>query len=213
MGTRSSRAVRGIAAKHERGPLNECRPRRGRSETGVALVLVVLAVLLMSAIAAALSISTATDRLIAGSFRTSEEGVYAADAGLERAASDVRQVAEWSTVVSGEIVSGFTDGAPSGVRVMPDGRLIDPALLASAAGPGWVPFAFGRIGDLVPDGPRSPPFYVVVLAARTRPDRDDWIELRAQAFGPRGARQQVEATLAKTDEPPGSRVLSWRLVR
>jgi hypothetical protein len=184
-----------------------------RSETGAALLVAILAVLLMSVIAAGLSLSTATDTLIASGFRTSEEGLYAAEAGLERAVSDVRRSGDWTAIMGGATVSSFNDGAPDGVRVMPDGRLIDPSLLAVAAGPEWVPFAYGRVADLVLDGSRSPPFYVVVIAARTRPDRDDRIELRAEAFGPRGARQRVEATLAKTDAAPGSRLVSWRLVR
>jgi len=35
--------------------------------------------------------------------------------------------------------------------------------------------------------------------------------LEARGFGPRGARQVVQAVVAQVDRPPGVRVLSWRV--
>ena len=54
--------------------------RLGR-EDGVALVVAMMALLLMTALGAALVLTTATESAIAGNFQDAVEGLYAADAG------------------------------------------------------------------------------------------------------------------------------------
>jgi len=53
------------------------------------LIIALMATLLMSALGAALVLTTSSDALIAANFRTAQEGVYAADAALERAMADL----------------------------------------------------------------------------------------------------------------------------
>ena len=99
-----------------------------------------------------------------------------------------------------------------------------------ANNPRWRPFAYGRIADLLPGSAVNSPFYVLVLAADDPSENDGdpskdgrtatnpgsgVLMLRSAAFGPRGVRQQVEATVARTGDPSapaGARLLSWRTV-
>ena len=89
--------------------------------------------------------------------------------------------------------------------------------------PRWRAFAYGRIADLAGPASVDSLFYGVVLVADDPseidgdPLRDGTgaslgagvLVLRAQAFGPRGGRQQLDLTAARAS-PRGVRVLSWR---
>ena len=89
--------------------------------------------------------------------------------------------------------------------------------------PRWQPFAYGRIADLAGRASIDSVFYGLVLVGDDPSENDgdplrDGIGaslgagvllLRAQAFGPRGARKQIDLTVARA-MPQGVRVLSWR---
>jgi hypothetical protein len=91
--------------------------------------------------------------------------------------------------------------------------------------PRWQLFAYGRLSMLLL--PTDSAQYVVVLIGDDPAENDgdpsqDGIEstnpggrtvqLRAEAFGPRGAHQVIGATVARINTPPGVRILSWRLL-
>ena len=98
--------------------------RRRCSERGIALIIVLLSMLLLSALGIALSLTTSTETQIAASYRRSTETFYAADAGAARAIHDLALVGDWTDVLSGGETSTFVDGAP-GPRVLPDGSPFD----------------------------------------------------------------------------------------
>src|SRR5689334_6426404 len=68
---------------------------------------------------------TTTEAGIASNFRWAAEGLFAADASLDRALEDLRSQADWDAVTAGTLASGFTDGAAGGARVLADGSTID----------------------------------------------------------------------------------------
>jgi len=218
------------------------------------LIIALMATLLMSALGAALVLTTSSDALIAANFRTAQEGVYAADAALERAMADLGTLADWNAILDGSASSAFVDGAPGGVRTLADGSPLDLGqtlnmlncrkvtacsawdLAANTAqrpwganNPVWRLFAYGTLSSLLPPHAIESAYYVIVMVADDPSENDDdplrdgqgptnpgmrVLSLRAEAFGPRGARQVVEVTVARPGgEGFGVRVLSWRLIR
>ena len=95
-----------------------------RDERGVALVIVLLTMMLLSALGLALSLTSITESRIAAAYRASAETIYAADAGIERALHDLSLVSDWTEVLAGVSTSPFIDGA-AGSRRLPDGSPLD----------------------------------------------------------------------------------------
>jgi hypothetical protein len=183
-------------------------------EHGVALLVALVAMLLMSALGVALVWTTSSETLVAGNFGDAQEGLYAAEAVLERAVNDLSAVADWNTVLNGSARSAFVDGQPSGARSLPDGSTLDLGQVAGAAT--WRLYAYGPLSSMLPATIDST-YYVVALAADATPDAGGngapRLALRAEAFGPRGVRQIVEATVTRAAGAPGIRMLSWRHLR
>src|SRR4030095_1010265 len=94
-------------------------------EDGVALVVAMMALLLMTALGAALIMTTSSETMIANNYRNSSEALYAADAIVERAMDDLLTVSDWNGLLSGSVQSAFVDGPPSGTRRLGDGSTID----------------------------------------------------------------------------------------
>jgi hypothetical protein len=98
-------------------------------ERGIALVLVLLATLALSALGFSLLLTTSAETLIAANYRNSIEALHAADAALERATPDIALVPDWTALLASpdEIVSGVTasfgDTAPT--AALADGRVLD----------------------------------------------------------------------------------------
>jgi len=99
---------------------------RSRPSTcrGSALVIVLLAMWLLSALAAAMLTIAAADTMAAANQRDARVALYAAESAIERAADEVVRLPDWVEVLSGVVRSTRVDGAPSGSRRMPDGRVI-----------------------------------------------------------------------------------------
>ena len=137
--TRSCRGVPFLSAfaagsqTVQRGAFCQRGPAVRRGESGVALVVVVMAMLLLAAVGAGLVLVTSTDVLIAANTGASNEAFFAADAGFERTAGELRDTPELTSVLNGAVTSAFTDGAPSGSRVLPDGSRIDLSQIVSQA--------------------------------------------------------------------------------
>jgi hypothetical protein len=96
-----------------------------RDEHGIAMVIAMMAMLLMSALGIALVMTTSSETMIAGNFSNSSEALYAADAAVERSMEDILTVPDWNKLLDGSTQSAFVDGAPSGARTLPDGSTID----------------------------------------------------------------------------------------
>lgn len=168
------------------------------SERGVALVLALMAILLLSALGLALILTTSAESMIASNHRNAVEALYAADAAADRALDDLAVAVSWSSVFDGSERSAFVDGAPGGPRTLADASSIDLAQVVNMANcgkaaacsaaeitgnatgdrpwgpnnPVWQLFAFGPLRDLSP-GSIDSPFYVVVLVADDPSENDD----------------------------------------
>jgi Tfp pilus assembly protein PilX len=171
--------------------MKRSHPTHGGGEEGVALILALMAVLLLSALGFALLITTSTESMIAANYRNGSEGLYAAEGALERAMSDLLTVRDWNTLLDGTTRSAFTDGPPSGARSLSDGATLDLAqavnmancskltpcsandLTGNATGdrpwgannPVWTLYAYGAVRDLLPTARSDSPFYAIVLVA------------------------------------------------
>jgi hypothetical protein len=191
-------------------------------EEGIALMVTMMAMLLMSALGAALVLTTSSEMIIATNFRSSGEGLYAADAALERIVGDLLAVPDWDSLLSGALQSAFIDGAPAGSRTLSDGSIVDLTRVLALANcrkitpctdsemdlvtherpwgrnnPRWRLFGYGHLSDLMPTASVSSPYYVVVMAG------DDAAELDADATHD-GTSPCVGAIPVKgPGEPPG----------
>src|SRR5580765_3807738 len=162
------------------------------------IIIALMATLLMSALGAALVLTTSSDALIAANFRDAQQGVYAADAALERAMSDLATRADWNAILDGTASSAFVDGPPSGVRALADGSSLDldhtlnmmncrkiTACSASnlsantaqrpwgANNPVWRLFAYGPLSGLLPPHALESAFYVIVMVADDASENDN----------------------------------------
>lgn len=131
-----------------------------RSERGIALIVTLLAMLLLSAIGAALVLATGADTLIASNSGASSEAFYAADAAFERAVAELRTAPGFTAVLSGAVVSAFRDGVASGPRTLPDGSSVDLDVVLNEANCGSAAPCSASDMDRTtgdrPWGPRNP---------------------------------------------------------
>ena len=187
--------------------LGLCRPAADRA-SGSAVVLALMGILLLSAVGLATSLLATADTRAAANQRDAAAALYAAEAGLELAASELAGVSDWDGVLSGRLVSAFADGPPSGSRTLPGGgaiRLEEIASLATcgvsagcsvaarqaltterpwgANNPNWRPY---RQGSLSPGGPAQD-IYVVVLVGDDPAESDGDPEADGLAPANRGA--------------------------
>lgn len=177
-----------------------------QNDRGMALAVAVLTTLLVSALTAALVLTTSAETLISGAFGAAQQAMYAADAGAEWCIADLSAPgADWTAIAAGAVKSAFLDGPPSGSRSLRDGSAVDLGSVA-AANPGWHLYAYGQLDTLLPDANRGTAFYVVAMATADGPSADR-LKIRALAFGPRGAHNLIELGLRRV--AGGVRVESW----
>jgi Tfp pilus assembly protein PilX len=159
-----------------------------RREDGVALLIALMAMLLMSALGLALVLTTTSETLIAGNFRNGQEAAYAADAVIERAMDDLLTVSDWNKLLDGSTQSAFIDGPPSGSRTLLDGSTIDLTQAVNMANcqkvtdctademnantserawgtnnPRWKLYAYGNLQDMLPTGTINSAYYVMLM--------------------------------------------------
>ena len=175
------------------------RAHRGHAgDRGIALLIVLLAIVLLSAIGAGLVLATTAETHIAMNFQRSDEALYAADAAAERVLDDLRTVADWTPLLTGAVFSSFVDGPPSGTRQLGDGSVISlaeavnlancqkPAACTSsdmnavtddrpwgANNPRWRLFAFGLLRDLLPGGWIDSAYYVLAMVGDDPGENDN----------------------------------------
>jgi hypothetical protein len=107
-------------------------PKPIAAERGMALVVVVLATLLMSALGTGLMLNTAAETLVAGNFLTAYATQHAADAVLELAVAELAQ-APWNQALNGAAPSDFVDGLPLGERQLANGVNVNLTELVNKA--------------------------------------------------------------------------------
>jgi hypothetical protein len=167
------------------------------SERGVALVMTLLAILLLSAIGAALVLATNTDASIASNTGASAEAFYAADAVFQRTVAELRTVPDFNAVLSGASSSAFTDGSATGPRTLAGGITVDLAQAVNLANcakpagcsaadlnaslrdrpwgarnPRWRLFSYGPLDSPAASGWSGRPVYVVSMVADDPRDDD-----------------------------------------
>ena len=169
-----------------------------RREDGIAMVVAMMAMLLMTALGVALVLTTSSETMIAHNFRNSHEALYAADAVIERAMDDVLTVPDWNKLLDGSTQSAFVDGPPSGARTLPDGSTIDLTQALNMSNcqkvttcsdadlnaytserpwglnnPRWKLYAYGNLRDMLPATDTiNSPYYVMVMVGDDPSDND-----------------------------------------
>jgi hypothetical protein len=169
-----------------------------RGERGMAIVVALMTMLLMSALGLGLMLTTSTETLLTGNYRDNTEALYAADAAIERVLQDMLVVPDWNTILVGSERSAFVDGAPSGARALPTGGSLDltkatnmlncgKVTACSAAdmdtwsaerpwttnNPRWQLYAYGPLSKLLESGSVVSSMYVVVWVSDDPSETDN----------------------------------------
>ena len=100
------------------------------SERGVALILVLLVMMTLSALSMSLAVMVSTESRVAANYRDGIEVSYGAAAALERVLPDLAAASDLNGVLAGVTLSSFVDG-PAGLRRLPDGTFTDLRALTS----------------------------------------------------------------------------------
>jgi len=154
-------------------------------ESGIALIIALLCMLLLTALGMALTMTTTTERRISSNYRDGVETIYAADAGVERVMQDLLTVPDWNRILDGSTTSSFVDGSP-GMRTLPDGsklNLVEATAMVRCGkttcsdadidtatderpwaknNPRWQLYAYGPVSDLIPTSTLNSNVYVIV---------------------------------------------------
>jgi hypothetical protein len=159
-------------------------------ESGVALIIALMAMSLMMALGLALMMTTMTEGKISANYREGTEALYAADAAVERVMDDILTVPDWNNILHGTVTSAFIDGPAYGQRTLPDGTKIDlgeatnmltcghvaacsdaemDAITAERPwgpnNPRWKLYAYGPMTDMLPAESIDSKMYVIVWIA------------------------------------------------
>ena len=169
-------------------------------ERGIALVLALMGMVLLTTLGGAVVVLTSTETTIAARFRDGLEAFYAAEGGIARALVDLR-TADWDEVRAGRAKSSFADGTFDLVNAARDLE----SLPGSAP---WHPYAYGWFEEMLSGSRAARRLFVVVWVAADPSEADNLVVLRSHAYGPQGARRMVEATVEQTMDGP--RVKAWR---
>ena len=185
-------------------PLFSSAPRtvplsvRLRDEEGVALIVALMAMMLLTALGMALMMTTTTETRISGNYSQGVEAIYAADGAVERVMDDILTVPDWNDVLTGARTSSFIDGPASGQRTLPDGTKVDLAEATNMLdcgkigvcsdadlnaltddrpwgmnNPRWKLFAYGRVDDMLPTESINSSDYVIVWIADDPSETDN----------------------------------------
>jgi hypothetical protein len=134
--------------------------RAARGERGVALVLAMMALLVLSALGAGLVLTTSTEAVISANFRIAVEARFALRAVAERSIADLALLASWNPALNGVQRSSFTEGAPGGSRALPGGVAIDLTHIVNTANcgqpAGCTQAAMDAVTPERPWGPNNP---------------------------------------------------------
>ncbi len=180
----------------------------------MGIVITLMAVLLLSAIGASLSLISATEVTIAGHFDRAHEARHAAAGAVELVSLELRDLPDWNPVLEGVLRSSGAVGSPGGVRTVA-GRpvnldqlrsLLECDQLAPCSGaataavtaerpwgadnPRWNLFRYGPWASFT-GSPSS--IYIVVLVADDTAEQDGNPLQDSQRGAPGGGRIRVRA--------------------
>jgi hypothetical protein len=188
------------------------------------LLIAMMALSVLTALAATLVLGTVTETAVASSYREGVETFYAAEAAVEFVIQDLAAVPDWEGIVAGEEVSSFVDGPPLGVRRV-GAVLFDLAAATDDVGAAtrgyddereYRIYANGRLADMIPDAAAGSPYYVVVWIAgigATEIERRSAISVVGRAYGPTGSRRSVVMSVIRPDSEEMVRIMSWHELR
>jgi hypothetical protein len=202
--------------------MNRFRARLA-NEQGTALIIALMAMMLLTALGAAVVMVSTTESHIAGNYRNSTEALYAADAATERVVEDLLLIPRWNDILTGTVQSGFVDGNMTGVKTLPGGGTMtlccgqntataqlqaetDTLNLWGPNNPQWKLFAWGPLDELLPNKQIDSPMYVAIWIADDPAESDGnpaadvngTLTMHAEAIGPSGTRKVIEVTVART---------------
>ena len=211
----------------DRGPETGDRsPKPG--ERGVALIIALLAMMLLSALGMTLAVTTSTETRIAAAYGAGVEAFYGVDAAVERAVHDLSLVADWNQVLTGALTSSFVDG-PAGPRALPNGSQLDLVEATArvncgkatcsltdlnattvdrpwgANNPRWQLYAHGDLARLSPSGAINSRVYIVVWVGDDALENDGQPLFDGDATGGANPGAGVLQLMAHAYGPAGTR--------
>jgi len=213
------------------------------SEHGTVLIATLMVLTLMGTLGAALALAVSTESVTAANYEAAQQTLYAADAGIERTVGELRGLPSWRSVPGPASTSGsgdFNDG--SSVARAPDGATLDFAQLTARRQtesnalhpntpdrPAWHLFAHASMNRIAAGSANASPYVIVWVAddpddldADPATDTNDVVMVHAEAFGIRGSRRAIEATIQREEAMaaglPGImrsdvRLIAWHEVR
>jgi hypothetical protein len=169
-----------------------------RDERGMALIVTLMTLALLTALGLGLIVTTTSESALSVNNRDSAEAFYTADAGIERVMQDLLLAPDWNRVLQGAVQSPFIDGAPGGARQLPHSpgtidltqmtNLLNCEKTTSCSvadmnaytlarpwglnNPRWKLYAYGPAEDLIGSGTVNSAMYLVVWVADD-PSEDD----------------------------------------
>ena len=170
---------------------------RLREENGVALIIAMMTVLLMTALGVALMMMTMTEGRISSNYSGGNEALYAADAAIERVMQDLLTVPDWNKILDGTTTSAFIDGAAGGNRTLPDGATLNLTEATNVVrcgklvcadtditaytderpwgpnNPKWQLYAYGPMEEMITTGTINSLMYVVVWVGDDPAENDN----------------------------------------
>jgi len=207
-----------------------------REAAGIALVVTLLVMMLLSIVGLSLALITMTEERVATAFRNRSEVFYAADAMLERVVEELTLIADWNLVLSGSLTSSLVD--PLGATAWPD-DLAPTAAIATAMlqcnkpacsssdverstqerpwgsnNPRWQLFAYGPFDRQSPSGALESPVYVAAWVGddASENDGDPWID-GDERSGPNPGRGVVEVIVQAYGRARDHQVIEATLTR
>jgi hypothetical protein len=208
-----------------------------RSSRGVALVIVLIALAVFSALGLGLVLSTTSERMASANHEASVHAGNAADAGLQLAVRELAAIADWEAVLRGTQQSRFVSGVPPVDLDVVTNQLTcgrstpcTEALRQTSTSdrpwgsnnPVWQVFLRAPLAPLLNIPAASADMYIVVWIGDDAREMDSdpltdavagttghgVVRAHAEVFTARGGRRAVEADLVR--QPAGIRVQSWR---
>lgn len=198
------------------------------NEEGSALIIALMAMMLLTALGAAVVMVSTSETRIAGNYRDSQEALYAADAAVERVVQDLLLVPRWNDILNGTTQSSFTIGSSTSAITLPTGGTVTLCCGSSTAtgqlqadtnalnlwganNPQWKLFAWGPLSEMLPNYQIDSLMFVAVWVADDPADGtggvmdgdplsdvNGTLTLHAEALGPKGTRKVIEVTVART---------------